>query len=158
MSADEKLDRFVRGLRQPLRREVELKEPATIDEAVKLAEKLDSTQRSVPSSSSSAYSSRTHRPKYDSDGPTPMDLNAMPDRAPNRGRHQQSGGQRPQHNRAQSPGQQRQFTRLTPELRSKLMQEGKCLYCREPGHIAVNCPKRSSQGNGRRPPTPGQRR
>src|SRR5947207_7117560 len=32
--------------------------------------------------------------------------------------------------------------KLTPELRKQLMAEGKCLFCREKGHILPNCPKR----------------
>jgi len=34
------------------------------------------------------------------------------------------------------------FSKLTPEIRSQLLKEGKCLYCREKGHILTNCPKR----------------
>ena len=153
MAADEKLDRFVRGLKQPMRRDVELKEHTTFDEAVKLSERLDSAQRSASSGGSSSYQGRQSR-RYDAaDGPTPMDLNDVPHRSTPRpsGQHQRPG------NRPQSPGRP-QFTRLTPDLRAKLMAEGKCLYCREPGHFVDNCPKRSGSGNGRRPPTPGQRR
>src|SRR5436305_10837460 len=32
--------------------------------------------------------------------------------------------------------------KLTPKLRKQLMTEGKCLFCREKGHILLNCPKR----------------
>ena len=32
--------------------------------------------------------------------------------------------------------------KLTPELRKQLMAEGKCLFCREKGHILSNCHKR----------------
>src|SRR5437762_13206394 len=32
--------------------------------------------------------------------------------------------------------------KLTPELRKQLIAEGKCLFCREKGHILSNCPKR----------------
>ena len=32
--------------------------------------------------------------------------------------------------------------KLTPELWKQLMAEGKCLFCREKGHILPNCPKR----------------
>ena len=159
MSADEKLDRFTRGLKSHIRREVELKEPTTFDEAVKLAEKLDSAQRSSSSSyqQQSGYSGRTsgrYSDRHDSDGPAPMDLNAVHTHRPPP-QHRQ--GQRMGHNRSQSPGRP-QFTRLTPELRAKLMAEGKCLYCREAGHFIDNCPKRSGPGNGRRPATPGPRR
>src|SRR5437764_15380497 len=32
--------------------------------------------------------------------------------------------------------------KLTPELQKQLLAEGKCLFCREKGHILPNCPKR----------------
>lgn len=153
MSEDEKLDRFVRGLKSSIRREVELRDPQGFDEAVKLAEKFDSTYRSA-SSSSPGPSGRFSR-RYESDGPTPMELNAVPSQRQQHRGYQQ--GQRSGQHRSQSPGRS-QFTRLTPELRSKLIAENKCLYCRESGHFVENCPKRPNQGNGRRPPTPGQKR
>src|SRR5947207_6940319 len=31
--------------------------------------------------------------------------------------------------------------KLTPELRKQLIAEGKCLFCREKGHILPNCPQ-----------------
>src|SRR5579863_5675999 len=36
--------------------------------------------------------------------------------------------------------------RLTPEERTKLMQEGRCFRCREQGHQSKECPKKSEQG------------
>ena len=34
----------------------------------------------------------------------------------------------------------RQYTRLTPEARAELSRIGACFYCREPGHMASQCP------------------
>ena len=34
-----------------------------------------------------------------------------------------------------------QLQKLTPAEREKCMKEGRCLRCREKGHIAKNCPK-----------------
>src|ERR1700716_802251 len=34
------------------------------------------------------------------------------------------------------------FTKLTPEVRAQLLKEGKCLYCRETGHVVAQCPKK----------------
>ena len=155
LSADERLDRFTRGLKSHVRREVEVREPSTFEEAVKLAEKFDSAQRSVyPSSySGSGGPSSRGRGHYNDNGPAPMDLNAL-QRSP----RTPQGGSRPAPGRSQSPG--RSFGRggMSDEQRAKLAAEGRCFYCKETGHIRETCPKRLSQGNGRRPPTPGQRR
>jgi hypothetical protein len=36
-------------------------------------------------------------------------------------------------------------TRLTPELRLQLAAEGRCFYCRQPGHLAAACPDRPAR-------------
>lgn len=36
-------------------------------------------------------------------------------------------------------------SRLTPELRIQLISERKCFYCRQSGHIAVNCPNKKTK-------------
>ena len=41
MSEDERLDRYVRGLKPRTRKEVEIREPSTYDEAIRIAEKFD---------------------------------------------------------------------------------------------------------------------
>jgi hypothetical protein len=61
------------------------------------------------------------------DGPTPMELSAITHPPP------------------------RRFEKLTPQLRAQLIREGKCLYCREPGHMAMDCPKKKMHPNGHRP-------
>lgn len=42
--------------------------------------------------------------------------------------------------------------RLTPELKIKLIREGKCFFCRTGNHLAINCPLKKQQysPNGRR--------
>ena len=32
--------------------------------------------------------------------------------------------------------------KLTEELRMRLIRQGRCFFCREPGHIAKDCPER----------------
>ncbi len=73
----------------------------------------------------------------------PMDLNSI---QTNRfvPRHEagnrRSGGRHPQGN---SNGEHNgRLQPLTPEERAKLQAEGKCFRCRQPGHIAPNCPGR----------------
>ena len=37
------------------------------------------------------------------------------------------------------------FKKLTPEERSRLAKEGKCFYCKKPGHMAHGCPSQPKQ-------------
>ncbi|ETW77571.1 hypothetical protein HETIRDRAFT_326778 [Heterobasidion irregulare TC 32-1] len=37
------------------------------------------------------------------------------------------------------------FKKLTPEERSRLAKEGKCFYCKKPGHMARGCPSQPKQ-------------
>ena len=153
MNEEEKLDRFVRGLKPHIRREVEIREPQSLDRAIQLSERFDALSRSSNSSSSDHgkfnrgrsteryyRSASSHR---DSSGPEPMDLNHVSSkqrRSPsvNFVRAPPSGGKGG-----------KTFKRLTPELRKKLLEEGKCLYCREPGHFLNECPKRPNGQRGR---------
>jgi hypothetical protein len=40
-----------------------------------------------------------------------------------------------------------QHSQLTPENKQQLIQDGKCFYCREPGHMARDCPRRQHDMN-----------
>jgi len=42
MQEEEKIDRFIRGLKDNIRMEVELREPADLNEAIKIADRYDS--------------------------------------------------------------------------------------------------------------------
>ena len=37
------------------------------------------------------------------------------------------------------------FKKLTPKEQSRLAKEGKCFYCKKPGHMARGCPSRPKQ-------------
>ena len=39
----------------------------------------------------------------------------------------------------------RQYTKLTPEARAELARIGACFYCREPGHMASQCPRHKAR-------------
>ena len=39
----------------------------------------------------------------------------------------------------------RQYTKLTPETRAELSRIGACFYCREPGHMASQCPRHQAR-------------
>jgi hypothetical protein len=70
------------------------------------------------------YSQQKYAPNpFDNNGAAPMDLSALPN-----------------------------GERLSPELKIKLIREGKCFYCRTGTHLAINCPlkKQHRSPNGRR--------
>ena len=70
ITEDEKLDRFVRGLKTRTRNQVNLEDPETFEEACRLAEAIDVNNDRIFNRSSHRQANR--------DGPVPMDLNAMP--------------------------------------------------------------------------------
>jgi Retrotransposon gag protein/Zinc knuckle len=119
-SEEEKVDRFVRGLKPHIRTKIELEQTDhdfTFDQLVVKAQRIDailfrnrdwnSTRKFVPIDSS--------RQERSSEGPTPMELGSI----------------------TKSP------SKLDEETRAKLRMQGVCYYCKEKGHIAVNCPKKN---------------
>ena len=135
---DEKKDRFVRGLKPRVMQAVVMKDPDTFAEAVQMAERYDTIAFELVRNSNTyrdavASSSRgDNHNNSQHEGPTPMDLGTVAAI-----RQQQASTSRNPYGNGQ-----RQFTKLTPELRQQLIREGKCLYCRKPGHIAINCPNK----------------
>lgn len=132
MTDDELKDRFIRGLRTATQNECRMRTPATFEAAVQVAERYDalrniSTWRKEPISS--FYSGGDS-------GPSAMELGAAVDFRT----HLPTP-------RTPSPnGGSRQFRqKLTPELQQMLIKEGKCFFCRQPGHMALNCPERLRQ-------------
>lgn len=115
---EEKLDKFLRGLKQRTREQVELKEPANFDEAVRLAERYDTLAW--------RYGSLSSPPTFQPDV-APMELGAVTYASPASDGHSHK-------------------VPLTPALRDQLLREGKCFYCREAGHRLKDCPKRRKQG------------
>ena len=125
---DELKDRFIRGLKSATQMEVRMRAPATFAEAVQLAERYDNLRYATMRSSHQASPFRGGG----SNGPAPMELGAAVD----------AKYSSPAHN-----GNQRRPPRLTPQLRQQLIKEGKCFYCRQPGHMALDCPeKKKKQG------------
>lgn len=68
VSEDEKLYRYVRGLRDPYQREVYMREPATFEEASHIAVRYEALYKS--------YRSK-ERPLQDPNGSAPMELGVM---------------------------------------------------------------------------------
>lgn len=138
ISNDELKDRFLRGLKAAVKQEVRMRQPATFDEAVQVAERYDSLRYGTTGSGSGTkhhshfFGNKAH------EGPAPMDLGAVTDA---RQRWGSSNNSRASGNQPSSSGSGLSG-KLTPELRQKLIREGRCFYCRETGHRALACPKR----------------
>jgi hypothetical protein len=127
----EQFHRFVQGLKPNVRREVELQDPQTFDEATKVAERVDSisfAHRSEPP--------RAPAPRPSYSRPEPMELGSMDvDR-----RRPSAAANLP--------------SRLSAEDRRRLRDSNACFYCRQPGHIMSRCPSRP--GNSAQNPARNQ--
>jgi hypothetical protein len=125
MSEDEKLDRYIRGLKTRTRGQVELKEPPTFNEACRLAEMIDVSNDRI-----FGGFGQPNRPRRQ--GPEPMDLNYVSD-----------------------PREKPKFTKLTPEEKERRRREGLCLYCGSNKHQLDGCNLRRPQGKGPQRPNRG---
>ena len=124
MTEDERLDRYKRGLKYNIRKELELREPSTMSEAIRMAERLDAVEFSLNRRPDRSFFQRSERPFMPStnvncqsdrfcQGPTPMELGNINTR----------------------PYKQ-------PTLPSTSRNPNTCWYCHEQGHIAINCPNK----------------
>ena len=130
ITEEEKMDRFLSGLKPALQKEIALREPTTFADLTKMASKLDTVlysadRRSYLASNlaRSAGAGRTSNYRPSHSGATPMELGAI-----------HAG---PSTSRTSYPR-----NKLTPAERDKLRREGRCFYCRELGHVAERCPKK----------------
>jgi hypothetical protein len=118
MGPEDQLDRFIRGLKDKVRIELELREPTTLAEAIRIAEKLDMIMfgARAPRQDHHQVMMSHHQPYQ---GPAPMEIGSV--HVPRR-------------------------PTLTAEDKSRLRAERRCFYCKEKNHIAALCPKkRTSQ-------------
>src|SRR3954464_14503228 len=119
ISEEEMVDRYVRGLKEKVRVEVELREPTDLEEAMRIADRFDTI--------AFAYTSRpsfypTKQPEQRQTyvkplGPAPMEIDTITPR----------------------------FKKLTDEEREKLRRTGACFTCRHPGHISSQYPRCTNQ-------------
>jgi hypothetical protein len=115
----EKTDRFVRGLKPHLQREIRVRGYVTLEEIIVAAERLDAVFfMTRPSLSSLKKPFREFESKNDE--VVPMELGALKSSGAN--------------------------GKLSQEERTKLMKEGACFFCKEKGHRANSCPKKK-KGN-----------
>ena len=103
---------------------------STWDEIVQLAEWFD-VARVIAKRQNGDSSSKNKKPFQKR--PSYAQVLTTPSASPRPGNPRQPSTSKPPFKR---------HPKLTPELRKQLMAEGKCLFCREKGHILPNCPKR----------------
>lgn len=128
MADSEKIDRYTRGLKHHIQREIELRQFSTLEEIMQAADRLDTIDfrfRREP-----AFPTGRHVPQ----GPTPMELGSM---------------QAPWSEEDADALLAMRGKPLTADDRARLRKMGACYYCKEPGHIAVNCPKKLVAENRR---------
>jgi hypothetical protein len=139
----EMLDKFVTGLKPAILREIKLRKPIGFEATVAMAEELDQLERTLRATTgrpSGAFTERRPFGRFTGipSGPVPMEIGALRI-------HPRSGGQRGAA-RPQNPR-----TRMDPARQQRLRQDGLCFHCEKPGHMARDCPAKTS-GNGQRAP------
>lgn len=114
----EKMDRFKRGLKNTIRLQVALANPTTFEQAVSIASQVDDIlfnhQRGERME---RWTTRPHT------GPTPMDMDAIIKINDNDGSS---------------------YRDIATSERMEQMRKGLCFYCKEHGHIARNCPRKTT--------------
>jgi hypothetical protein len=119
ITESEMLDRFVRGLKPHVQREVELRDPTTLDDAVRIAERVDAIDFRSRPPQTTGFPRVTHTPRQPAIvhelKPTPMELDVLA---------------KP---KVQS---------LTHSEKERLRKVGGCFYCRQLGHMIGECPSR----------------
>jgi predicted AAA+ superfamily ATPase len=132
------IDRYIRGLKPQTRLELELKEPKSLNEAIKLADRFDQISFPKTKQYPGFYENHVRSPfatsRYES-GSEPMQLDALEINAIRNGRPLR----KPQ-----------QFQKLSIEERVHLQKLGACFKCRQPGHMARQCPANGKQSSSPR--------
>lgn len=115
---DEKRDRFVRGLKLIIRKEIRIRETMNFVDTTRLAAKFDNIiSRQFLEGREGKLPWQNYR--YSPRPSAPMELDAIRTKEP-----------------------------LTEAERDALRQKGCCFYCRETGHIARYCPRKGKAQEG----------
>ena len=126
------VDKFVRGLKPKTRTEVELRDPQTLEEASRIADRFDTIVYHRPSFAPSPFFHQE-----DTRG-EPMQLDVLRTPAP------------VQIDAFRTKTQSSKFKKLTDEERAYLRSTNACFKCRKQGHMARECPTKTSHPNSDR--------
>ena len=135
----EKLDKYVRELKDKIRVEVELAEPTTLAQAMSKAQRIDNITYQTYISQHSEHSHR--KPSSYPDG-TAMDLSGISE--VNAVYSRNGKGKAGPYTSDQVQKSNKQFTpaqRLSQEEFKYCQANKLCLRCKEPGHVARYCTK-----------------
>lgn len=151
ITEDEKKDRFIRGLKPKIMNELRIKPPETFEDTVKMAVRLDSLDTWRPFNGNNHHNAR---PSTSSRGsaPVPMevDLNAInPAAVRSNVNAINNTNSRPSYRDATANSNRHPNPRpprrpLTDREREDYRRRGICFKCRQPGHIARECPESSN--------------
>jgi hypothetical protein len=126
------LDKFIRGLKPKTRTEVELHDPQTLNEAVRIADRFDSiVYRKTrpepwrPRNPSHSEDAQGEPMQIDTLSTTPIQIDAL------------------------KPAGPPKLEKLTDEERTHLRSIRACFRCREPGHMARECPSNTPKNSNR---------
>ena len=131
------VDKFIRGLKPKTRTEVELRDPQTLEEASRIADRFDTIvyhrPSFVPSQSSHQEDTRGEPMQLDTlrmariDTSTPVQIDAF-----------------------RTKTQPSKLRKLTNDERAHLRSINACFKCRKQGHMARECPTKTSHPNSDR--------
>lgn len=130
MTEDEKVDKFVRGLKDRTRQEVDIRDPRTLDEAVRIADRYDSI-------SFQAHKKATSKAVVQRTGPTPMELDAVRMQEYQRANlNTETSVNRPRNRIARSTDASFSARNSNDENGSR----NSCFKCGRVGHFKKQCP------------------
>ena len=139
INESEKLDKYVRGLKDKIRVEVELAEPTTLAQAMSKAQRIDNITYQTYISQHGQHGGHNFSGYSDSNA---MDLSAIGEVNAISSRNGKSNTKTYRCNELQKRG--KQFTpaqRLSQEEFKYCQANKLCLRCKEPGHVARYCTK-----------------
>jgi hypothetical protein len=142
---------YIDGLKPHIKKDVKLHNLHGIEELMAAEDRIDNVTfvagQSRDKREHHPFGNSSRRSYASSSGPSPMELGNLNTRYGKTPRPQGNSRWMPKTNANPGNG-----PRLSPEERKHLLDSGACFVCKEPGHLARDCPKRRvARPNGRAP-------